>query len=108
MEEQPTGIVVYATKSQIEEFRDSVLWHDICRELDFWIEGFAVEQDSMVENAARDNSSTASILLHLGDINGRKKAVTYFKQILDVFLSILEDKKHDSEHKRADRQSDGE
>lgn len=95
MEEQ-TGMVVNATKGQIEAFKDSVLWQDICRELDFWTEGFAVEQDVIVDNAAKDNPSTASVLLHLGDLNGRKKAIAYLKQILDVFLDVLEDKKDDS------------
>lgn len=95
MEEQ-TGIIVNATKGQIEDFKESILWQDIQRELDFWAEGFAKEQDAIVDNAASENPSTAAVLLHLGDINGRKKAVAYFKQILDVFLDVLEDKKDDS------------
>lgn len=101
MEEQ-AGISVNSTKGQIEDFKDSILWQDICRELDFWSEGFAREQDSIVDNAASNNPSTASVLLHLGDINGRKKAVAYFKQILDVFLDVLEDKKNDTERERTE------
>jgi len=91
-----TSITINATKAQIEEFKESVLWNDITRELDFWLEGFAREQDSIVDNASSDNPSTASVLLHLGDINGRKKAVSYFKQILDIFLEILEEKNNDT------------
>ena len=90
------SIEVNATKNQIENFKDSILWNDIVRELDIWSEGFAKEQDSIVENASLDNPSTASVLLHMGDINGRRKAVIYFKDILNVFLSVLEDKKNDS------------
>ena len=88
-----TGITVNATKGQIEDFKESILWQDITRELDFWLEGFAKEQDSITDDARSNNPSTASVLLHLGDINGRKKAVAYFKQILDVFIDVLEDKK---------------
>lgn len=93
---EPTGITVNATRRQIEEFKSSILWQDITRELGFWTEGFERERDAIVENAAKDNPSTATILLHLGDINGRKKAVAYFEQILDVFLDVLEDKKDES------------
>ena len=32
-------VQVNATKNQIEEFKESVLWQDIKRELDFWVEG---------------------------------------------------------------------
>ena len=92
---QEYGMVVSATRSQIERFKKSILWKDICRELDFWSEGFAVERDAIVDNAARDNPSTAAVLLHLGDINGRKKTISYVKQILDVFLDVLEDKKNE-------------
>lgn len=91
------GIAVNATRGQIEEFKESILWQDICRELDFWSEGFAREQDAIIDNAVSDNPSTATVLLHYGSINGRKKAVAYFKQILDVFLDVLESKKDDTE-----------
>lgn len=97
-----SGIEVNATKAQIEEHRDSILWQDICRELQFWSEGFAREQDAIVDNAASDNPSTAAVLLHLGDINGRKKAVAYFEQILDVFLDVLEAKKDDTRHNKTE------
>ena len=95
-EEQVTGLEVNSTKGQIKRFQKSLLWQDIQRELDFWAEGFAREQDSIVDNAASDNPSTAAVLLHYGDINGRKKAVQYFKQILDVFIDVLEVNKDDT------------
>jgi len=93
MMKENTQITVNATRMQIEEFKESVLWKDISRELDFWLEGFNREQDAIVDNASLNNYTSASILLHLGDINGRKKAVAYFKQILDVFLEVLDEKK---------------
>ena len=85
-------ILINSTKAQIENFKESILWQDIKRELNFWVEGFDMERDAIIDNAGSDNPSTASVLLHMGDINGRKKAVSYMLEILDVFLSLLEDK----------------
>lgn len=77
------------TKDQIEEFKESILWADIVRELKSWRKGFKIEQESIVDNAADSNPSTASVLLHIGDINGRLKTVDYVLGILDMFLSII-------------------
>jgi predicted TIM-barrel fold metal-dependent hydrolase len=89
------GVKVNATKIQIEEFKSSILWNDISNELNRWKEGFNLEMLSIVDSAADDNPSTASVLLHMGDLNGRQKAVDYFLELLNVFLSILEDKKNE-------------
>ena len=83
---------INATKDQIEELKDSILWSDITKELLSWKEGFNAEMMSIVDSSADDNPSTASVLLHMGDLNGRQKAVDYILSILDVFLSILETK----------------
>ena len=64
-----------------------------------WKEGFRREQDSIVDEAATTNPSTASVLFHMGDLNGRIKAVDYMLSLPDLFLSILEDKKNDSGRK---------
>ena len=56
---------------------------------------FENELKSIVDDAADNNPSTASVLLHMGDLNGRVKAVEYMKSIPDIFLNILEDKKDD-------------
>lgn len=95
-------ITVNATRGQIEGFKKSILWKDIIRELDAWVEGFNREQDAIVSEAATSNPSTANILMHMGDIHGRKMAVQYFHNILDMFLGILEDKENDSRHIEAD------
>ena len=92
-------LMINATRGQIEEFKESVLWADIRRELTIWKRGFAAESKSIVNNAYDDNPSTAVVLMHLGDINGREKATDYMLNILDMFLQILEEKKDDSEHK---------
>ena len=89
-EKQEYGIVVNSTKLQLKRFKESVIWADITRELSMWIEGFEFEKSSIVDNAATENPSTASVLIHIGDLNGRKKAVLYMLGILDVFLDTKE------------------
>ena len=89
-------VTVYATKDQITDFKESLLWKDMLRELGMWKVGFELEYSSIVDNAAQHNPSTASVLLHMGDINGRIKAVDYMASLPDIFLQILEDKKDDS------------
>ena len=89
-------VEVNATKDQIEEFLESPLWADIVRELKAWSIGFNREMMSIVDNAEGENLSTASVLLHMGDLNGRQKAVDYMLSLPNVFLSILEDRKDDS------------
>jgi len=79
-----------ATKDSIKKLVESILWQDIVNELEFWKEGFQLEQDSIVDDAETENPSTASVLLHMGDIHGRKKAVDYMIGLPDVFLGILE------------------
>ena len=86
-------IVINATRVQVEDFKESVLWADIVRELEAWSEGFRREQDGIVDDAASTNPTTASVLLHMGDLNGRRKAVEYFIGILDVFLSVKDEPK---------------
>lgn len=88
---------VNATREAIEDFKDSILWNDISRELEAWKYGFGKEMLNIVDDAASENHSTAQVLLHMGDLNGRQKAVDYFLSILDVFLDILEMQKDDEE-----------
>ena len=86
-------IELRTTRDQVEEFKESILWADITEELNSWKEGFERELKAIVEDAAANNPSTASVLMHLGDLNGRLKAVDYMLSIPDVFLSLLEVKK---------------
>lgn len=98
--EEDYKVKVNATRGQIEEFKNSILWQDICQECDFWAEGFDIEEGSVVDRIAAENLSTAAALTLVGSIDGRKKAVAYFKNILDVFLNVLEEKEDDSEPER--------
>jgi hypothetical protein len=89
-------IEVYSTKLQIEDFKESLIWADIKRELEIWAKGFDIEMKQIVDEAATTNPSTASVLMHMGDLNGRMKAIRYVLNLPDLFLNILEDKKNDS------------
>ena len=87
-------VVINSTKQQIEDLKDSIIWADIKHELNMWIRGFELEREAIVDNASSENPSTASVLLHLGDLNGRKKAVIYMLGILDIFLEAKNESKH--------------
>ncbi len=87
---------VRATRDQIEEIKNSFFWKDIKRELAQWKIGFMHESSNIVDDAATNNPSTASVLLHMGDINGRIKTVEYLLSLPDIFLDLLEDKEDDS------------
>jgi hypothetical protein len=84
-------VTVYATKDQIEEFLSSMLWKDIRRELLMWKREFVNELTNLTDEAKDSNPSTASVMLHIGDINGRTNAVDYLLSLPNVFLQILED-----------------
>lgn len=88
---------VNASRDQIEELKESVIWSDITRELRSWKRGFKAEMSNIVNDAEDSNPSTASVLLHMGDLNGRQKAVDYMLSILDVFIDIIEVQKEDKE-----------
>jgi predicted TIM-barrel fold metal-dependent hydrolase len=95
-------INIRVTKDQLIELKESILWADITAELEVWKQGFNDEMMSIVDNAADTNPSTAAVLLHMGDLNGRQKAVDYLLSLPDVFLQILEDKKPTNKEPRDD------
>ncbi len=94
------GIQVRTSIDAIEEFKKSILWFDIVEELNSWKEGFNREMQSIVDDAEGKNPSTASVLLHMGDLNGRQKAVDYFLSLPDVFLSLLQEKREEKKDGR--------
>lgn len=81
---------VRSTKGDLEEFKNSIIWKDIRRELRAWKRGFESELRSITDTAAASNPSTATVLMHLGDVNGRIKTVDYMLSLPDVFIGILE------------------
>ena len=86
---------MYSTKGDIEQALDSMFWRDVKHELRKWKKGFEGEMKNIVDDAESDNPSTASVLLHMGDINGRVKAVDYLLNLPDMFLNIIESQKDD-------------
>jgi hypothetical protein len=82
---------VKATKIQIEEFKESFLWKDIVEELLGWLKGFTEEYDAIVDDTAKEHPSTAEVLMHIGDLAGRKKAVVYMLSLPDQLLQLIED-----------------
>jgi len=82
-------VVVNATKDQIKEFKVSILWEDIKRELVMWKKVCQSEYGQAVGDSI---TSGANILTHLGDIHGREMTINYLLSLPDVFLEILKDK----------------
>ena len=92
-------IQVRVSKEAIIEFKESILWADMVEELKSWKTGFNQEMLSIVDEAESSNPSTASVLLHMGDLNGRQKAVDYILSLPDVFLNIIEEMKENKDNK---------
>lgn len=90
-------IEISSTKFDLMTFKRSVVWADIKEELQSWKEGFERELGAIVNKAVTGNPSTASVLLHMGDLNGRIKAVDYMLAMPDVFLQMLEEAEENQE-----------
>ena len=86
--------VVYSTKGQLEDFKDSMIWWDILEELNLLGSAALLEYNLVGEPKIEDGrtiqSTTAETLIHLGDIKGRIKAVSSFQSIIDVIIQKLE------------------
>ena len=90
--------MVRSTKSKIEEFKNSMLWKDIQDELKRLSRNAQLEYDLVGEPHVDDQGfrvipNESETLIHLGDIKGRRKAVNYFLDILEVLLQEIEDEK---------------
>jgi hypothetical protein len=95
--------VVHATKNQIEDFKESLLWKDIERELKIWQSAASQEYAQVIGNIIAGNSEIENSDMHLGSLYGREKTVDYLLSLPDIFIQILEDKKDDSRHEPTDR-----
>ena len=78
-----------ASANQLREFQESLIWKDFSNELNSWKAEMSNEILSIVSNAF-DNESTPNVLMHLGDIHGRIKAIDYFLALPDTLASIVE------------------
>jgi len=83
-------VEIHSTKGQLEDFKESIIWNDLKRELEAWAEGYRRERDAIVDDIANNPTvSTAHVLTHLGDLNGRIKSVVYFLSLPDILLEYL-------------------
>lgn len=87
---------IKSTKSKIRDFKESILWEDLTNELDNWIVGLNQEEAYLADTATKNNLSSATVLISLGKISGRKEAISYIKQLPDILLNLLGDVKDDS------------
>ena len=90
--------MILSTKSQIEEFQQSLIWKDIKAELVELAHRAMLEYDLVGEPRVDDEGAKivpneSETLIHLGDIKGRRKAVAYFLDIPNILLQQVEDQK---------------
>lgn len=87
--------MINSTKAQLEEFKKSLIWKDICTELDE-LARLATLEYSIVGEPHTDDSghkiipNTSETLIHLGDIKGRLKAAEHFRSIIDSLITGVE------------------
>ena len=74
------------TKDSIEEFKNSVLWKDIKRELGVWKK---MAKDELVFLA--NDCSDIKDLTSIARIGGRMEAIDYMLEVPDIFLQEIED-----------------
>jgi hypothetical protein len=91
-----------SSKLELQEFKKSFIWNDIVSELTMWKKGFDIELKNLVDTIADSNASTANVLTHLGDLNGRIKTVDYVLGLPDILISLVEEQ-NESKSKSADR-----
>lgn len=89
--------VVNATRNQIEDFVDSLLWKDIKRELKIWQRASVDEYSQVIGNIISGDSDIENSDMHLGSLYGREKTIDFLLSIPEMFLQILEDKKLEEE-----------
>lgn len=99
-------MTIKSTKAQLEEFKESFIWSDIKDELTQLDRLAQLEYDIVGEPHKNDSGSlvipnSSETLIHLGDIKGRRKAVKYFLDIIDVLIDAVTQQQED---KKASKQ----
>ena len=89
-----------ASKVQLEDFRDSFIWADIMDELLILDRRAQLEYDVVGEPHVDDDGykivpTSSETMIHLGEIKGRRKAVSYFLDMIDVLINKVEMEKTD-------------
>lgn len=88
--------LIRSTKSQVEDFKEGLLWKDIKRELMIWKRMAKNEYSQIVGQEIEKPAPNSNILMHLGSIYGREATVNYLLALPDVFIQILEERKNDT------------
>ena len=89
-----------ASKVQLEDFRASFIWSDIIDELLILDRRAQLEYDVVGEPHVDDDGykvvpTSSETMIHLGEIKGRRKAVSYFLDMIDVLINKAETEKTD-------------
>jgi hypothetical protein len=95
-------VEINATKLQIEEFKESILWQDIKCELDKWKAGASQEYSQVVGDVISGDSGIDNSDMHLGSIYGREKTIDFLLTLPDMFLQILEEKEDGTKSESTD------
>ena len=98
---QDEEVTIRSTKAQLEEFKKSFIWKDMVDEITKLAKSAQVEYDLVGEPHIDDEGfkiipNSSETLIHLGDIKGRRKAVSYFLSIPDILIQLLEDLEDDN------------
>ena len=72
-------VPIRATKDQIKDFKESLLWKDIKRELVVWKKMAKDEYSQVVGDAINDPTTTSNVLMHLGSLYGREATVDHLQ-----------------------------
>jgi len=78
-----------STKASIKEFKNSILWKDIKRELGTWRK---MAEDEIISLA--EECSDIKDLTHIARIGGRTEAIDYMLEILDIFIQEIDDARY--------------
>ena len=70
-----------STPGQIEDFSQSMIWRDICEELDIWLERIRDELENM--DLSADHRT-------LDQLSGNAKAIRNVKMILETLNNVSE------------------
>jgi hypothetical protein len=95
-------VLIRSSRVQLEDFKNSIIWKDMKRELLMWKRAFKKEYKDVVRDCLDGKENPVSAQTHLGELYGRESAIEYILQIPDIFLQILEDNKDGLRHNKTD------
>ena len=97
---------INATKDQIEDFTESILWKDIKNELKIWQTAAMQEYAQVIGNVIEGNSGIENSDMHLGSLYGRERTIDFLLGLPEMFLQLLEDKVKEKEDESRSKSTD--